>query len=583
MSRSSNNRKQPLDYGTAAAIRDLCVHQAWHAVNLASGVPSDARCDAEAMNESIERLEHLSTRAIEHAKELASSCAWHAALQRMEEGYLGSGRVPAASPFSSSDAAAEAIEPLKVVHRTLAPSNGDLYELASGAAWYAANERSGLEDESAASLVSMCRAFERLYRLQRRPWRGVNLGGWLLLERGPSAPFYEANGIVGDDGEWDATEALSRDGGSGAVTALAYHRQRHFREGDLAEIARRGFNSVRLPFGYWIVTGPTHGDPYVGPSIELIDAAVEWAARHGLQVLLDLHGNPGGETEEKVCGRAKPDWSWEDWRRDEALEVIALLADRYKEYDHVTGLQVCNEPSRSCPPSELLAHYIEAVATVREAGMPPERVSVVCPCYFLEEDRRDFLKEWREACAAGELDGAVLDMHPYFFTPWSNEVTRGLVSDQAREEAESWDLLPACVVGEFSAAFHTYQGEPCCDRSAEGRQLLNDFLRVQQDAYSQHATHGHFYWTWSDGAVGCGRAPVLRVALGASLEVLYGLLSSRDRRAEWIGRVGVGPGAVERWIGGSQSPASDPALLRPPPRRESDAWQGPAVEALPWG
>ena len=29
---------------------------------------------------------------------------------------------------------------------------------------------------------------------------------------------------------------------------------------------------------------------YVGPSIELIDAAVEWAARHGLQVLLDLHG-----------------------------------------------------------------------------------------------------------------------------------------------------------------------------------------------------------------------------------------------------------------------------------------------------
>ena len=116
----------------------------------------------------------------------------------------------------------------------------------------------------------------------------------------------------------------------------------------MAEIARRGFNSVRLPFGYWIVTGPTHGDPYVGPSIELIDAAVEWAARHGLQVLLDLHGNPGGETEEKVCGRAKPDWSWEDWRRDEALEVIALLADRYKEYDHVTGLQVCNEPSRSC-------------------------------------------------------------------------------------------------------------------------------------------------------------------------------------------------------------------------------------------
>ena len=60
-------------------------------------------------------------------------------------------------------------------------------------------------------------------------------------------------------------------------------------------------------------------------------------------------------------------------------------------------------------------------------GCPrPSRVPVV-----LARGRRDFLTEWREACAAGELDGAVLDMHPYYFTPWSNEVTRGLVLDQA--------------------------------------------------------------------------------------------------------------------------------------------------------
>mmetsp|Transcript_22954 Transcript_22954/g.37991 ORF Transcript_22954/g.37991 Transcript_22954/m.37991 type:complete len:446 (+) Transcript_22954:1-1338(+) len=352
----------------------------------------------------------------------------------------------------------------------------------------------------------MTRAFDRLYRVVQHKWRGVNLGGWLLLERGPSAPFFEVNGLTCDS-EWDATEALC---GSSmkqdAAETFAYHRRRHVLEADFAEIAKRGFNAVRLPFGYWIVTGPTNGDPYIGPALELIDDAVEWAGRHGLEVLLDLHGNPGGETEEKPCGRGNPDWCFEAWRRDEALDVLAMLAERYRDFEHVTGLQVCNEPSRfRIEPPKLLEHYLNAVATVREAGMPPERVSVVCPCYFEGAKRRVFLESWRQACAAGELDGAVLDFHPYFFLPSSNEVTQGLISEQSLHEAQSWDLVPSAVVGEFSAAFHTFKGEPCCDKTPEGRELLNEFLVVQQDAYSQHATHGHFYWTWADNAVGWSR------------------------------------------------------------------------------
>ncbi len=114
----------------------------------------------------------------------------------------------------------------------------------------------------------MSRAFDRLYRLPRPQWCGVNLGGWLVLERGPSAPFFEANGLAGDSGEWDATLALreagrdssldsplsGRDGPKArdvAAEAIGYHRSRHTCEADFAEIARRGFNAVRLPSGYY--------------------------------------------------------------------------------------------------------------------------------------------------------------------------------------------------------------------------------------------------------------------------------------------------------------------------------------------
>ena len=99
------------------------------------------------------------------------------------------------------------------------------------------------------------------------------------------------NSLAGDEGEWQATlDLLETPKG---ITALHMHRAKHVTEIDIAEISRRGFNAVRIPFGYWIVTGPTCGDPYVGPALELLDQVVVWAKDHNLEVLLDLHGNPG--------------------------------------------------------------------------------------------------------------------------------------------------------------------------------------------------------------------------------------------------------------------------------------------------
>ena len=53
-----------------------------------------------------------------------------------------------------------------------------------------------------------------------------------------------------------------------------------------------------------------------------------------------LHGNPGGESGEKPCGRANPSWSFSDWRREEALRVLRIVAERYKGYPCVAGIQV---------------------------------------------------------------------------------------------------------------------------------------------------------------------------------------------------------------------------------------------------
>jgi len=229
-----------MDYPTARALRDLCVRQSWHTVNSAAGNDEDAEDDLDAMEDILERLSHLSTRAVEHAKGLARSCSWRATLQRVEEGSLGEGYVPQASPYETSADAGVAADALKVGHRLFAPSNEDLYQLANSAAWFTANERSGYNGDASSDIVAMCRAFDRLYRIPRPKWAGVNLGGWLVLERGPSAPFYEANGIPGDTGEWDATLALSEghDDDENARAVITYHRKRHVTEVSSAERLR---------------------------------------------------------------------------------------------------------------------------------------------------------------------------------------------------------------------------------------------------------------------------------------------------------------------------------------------------------
>ena len=319
--------------------------------------------------------------------------------------------------------------------------------MASEASRYTLSRLAGDQPgEARQALVAMVRAYHQLSTWSRPKWVGVNLGGWLLLEYGPATPLYQTQG-ADDNGEWCFAEEL-KEKGVGAEEVFAEHRARHVTMTELRTIASLGLNAIRVPFGYWVVTGPTCGDPYVGPCLEELDRVVAMAGELGLAVILDLHGNPGGETENKCCGRDKPDFQFTDWRRDEALHVLGVIARRFADAEAVVGVQVlfsrslfhafvgplrarlpahvhfgsrhwqvCNEPSKRIAPRDLVEHYVAAARAVREGGMPADRVSVICPLYYDEGDDKDeFYRCWLDAFLA--LDNCVLDFHPYFFGDW---------------------------------------------------------------------------------------------------------------------------------------------------------------------
>merc|ERR1719506_618775 len=119
----------------------------------------------------------------------------------------------------------------------------------------------------------------------------------------------------------------------GVINEVKEHRQTYITLEDFQRIRSCGLNAVRLPFGYWTVLGPSAGEPYVGPAVEFIDKAIDWAEECGLQVLLDLHGAPGGESADAPCGRRmrpRSAWHWSQWRFKESLQALQIVATRFR-------------------------------------------------------------------------------------------------------------------------------------------------------------------------------------------------------------------------------------------------------------
>lgn len=116
--------------------------------------------------------------------------------------------------------------------------------------------------------------------------RGVNIGGWLVLEPWITPAIFEEVGDAAVD-EWTLTEVLGKEK---ARDRLLEHWEGFVGQDDFEEIAAAGLTHVRIPVGYWAVIPLNDDEPYVNGQLDFLDQAVFWAQSAGLQVIIDLHG-----------------------------------------------------------------------------------------------------------------------------------------------------------------------------------------------------------------------------------------------------------------------------------------------------
>jgi endoglucanase len=172
--------------------------------------------------------------------------------------------------------------------------------------------------------------------------RGVNLGSWLAEEiwllpidtKPPKkSPFTD---IKDRTDFWRTLEArFSPDVVKEIRTAF---RNTWIQERDFAQIKALGFNVVRLPFLYDLMDETPNLFTY-------LDKALEYAKKHDLYIILDMHGAPGRQSDAAHTGEQNRNTFFSnEFCQEKAKEIWRQIAKRYKNAMNIAGYDLLNEP-----------------------------------------------------------------------------------------------------------------------------------------------------------------------------------------------------------------------------------------------
>lgn len=388
---------------------------------------------------------------------------------------------------------------------------------------------------------------EKTFTYGELPIRGVNLGGWLILEPFITPSYFSkyplSKGVVD---EWSLTEYVnSTEGTDAMVDLLENHYATFVTESSFKEIAEAGLDHVRIPFGYWAVqTWP--GEHYLAQiSWRYLLRGIEWARKYGLRVKVDLHSVPGGQNGWNHSGRQNS-VKWLNGTDgamygQRALDIHSKLGkffaqDRYKNIVTLYGL--VNEPRmQNLNITNVINWTKNATTIVRDAGFEG---TIIFGDGFLGVDA------WKGKYPEEKYPNMALDVHQYtIFDPYllamSHTAKINYVCDQwGSQMAQSTNLTTGhgnTLVGEWSQAdndctlylnnvgvgarwegdYIPNNGSPdvttmSCNGGIECscnvsnsdpknysnayKQFLLNFAEVQMEVFESNGGWGSMYWAW---------------------------------------------------------------------------------------
>ena len=170
--------------------------------------------------------------------------------------------------------------------------------------------------------------------------RGMGLGGWLVQE----GYMFGTSGFANSPTEMrKKVEQLI----GTAATEQYYqtYRTNFVQRVDIQQLAAWGFNSIRLPMHYNLMTPKGQPGVFIETGFAIIDSLLQWCKENKIYLILDLHCAPGGQNSANISDY---DANYPSlWQSDtNKLSTIALwkrIAERYKNETWIGGYDLLNE------------------------------------------------------------------------------------------------------------------------------------------------------------------------------------------------------------------------------------------------
>ncbi|MDZ7315856.1 MAG: cellulase family glycosylhydrolase [candidate division KSB1 bacterium] len=122
-------------------------------------------------------------------------------------------------------------------------------------------------------------------------------------------------------------------------------RANYITEADVARIKELGFNAVR-PAVNWRVLMNEESGKLEKEGFQLLDNLVKWCTKHGVYVIIDMHGAPGGQTGSNIDDSRNdfPELFTDPAAQERLITLWRTLAKRYAREPFVVAYDLLNEP-----------------------------------------------------------------------------------------------------------------------------------------------------------------------------------------------------------------------------------------------
>ncbi|KAI0093534.1 glycoside hydrolase [Irpex rosettiformis] len=330
-----------------------------------------------------------------------------------------------------------------------------------------------------------------VYRYRQQ--QSVNLGSWFVHEAWMTPSLFTC---AADNQISEVDIAHGWQSVEGARSVLERHWDTFITEEDFGYLESIGINTVRLPIGYWNL-GPEFcqntpfedvAEVYRGSWPRVI-RTINYAASHGIGVLVDLHGAPGSQNGQQHSGVSDGQTSMfgSDDYADQTIRVLTFLMKELAFVTNVVGIQLLNEPKYV---DSLEDFYTQAIDDMRAVYSN----STSFPLYLHDGFN---LKRFSNY-VANRSDFVVQDHHSYFvFTPHDeSEPASQHTSDVENDIADSLQGVSDrqrrnLVIDEFSCAL---TGDSLKDED-DPDEARKEFCTGQMEVYT-NTTAGWAFWAY---------------------------------------------------------------------------------------